>query len=113
MLIQILVALLCTALLGIVLAAYVLRGKFAPWTLSPLHALLGVISLALLVAMLLEGAAPSRALYALILLLVAAGGGLLLVSYHLRNRLPPRIIVIAHAGCAVAGFLTLASLLLP
>ena len=58
-------------------------------------------------------AAPSRALYALILLLVAAGGGLLLVSYHLRNRLPPRIIVIAHAGCAVAGFLTLASLLLP
>lgn len=113
MLDQILAALLLTALMGSILAAHVLRGRFAPWVLSPLHALLGVISLALLTAMLIEGPAPARVLYALILLLVAACGGLLLVSFHLRNRLPPKTVVIAHAALALSGFFTLASLLLP
>lgn len=113
MLYPILAALLLTALLGAVLAAHVLRGKFAPWTLSPLHALLGATSLALLIAMLIEGPAPTRVTYALILLLLAACGGLLLVSFHMRERLPPKIIVIAHAALALSGFFTLASLLLP
>lgn len=113
MLYPILAALLLTALLGSVLAAHVLRGKFAPWTLSPLHALLGVTSLALLIAMLIEGRAPMQVTYALILLLLAACGGLLLVSFHMRERLPPRIIVIVHAALALSGFFTLASLLLP
>lgn len=113
MLYQILVALLLTALMGSILAAHVLRGKFAPWTLSPLHALLGVISLALLMAMLIEGSAPPRALYALILLLLAACGGLLLASFHLRNHLPPQAVVLVHATLALSGFFTLASLLLP
>lgn len=112
MLYPILAALLLTALLGSVLAAHVLRGKFAPWALSPLHALLGVASLALLIAMLIEGA-PMRVTYALILLLLAACGGFLLVSFHMRERLPPKLIVIAHAALALSGFFTLASLLLP
>ncbi|WP_024539155.1 hypothetical protein [Comamonas badia] len=112
MLYQTLAALLITALLGSVLAAHVLRGKFAPWTLSPLHALLGTTSLALLIAMLIEGDTPPQVLYALVLLLAAALGGFFLVSFHLRNRLPPKIIVIIHASVALCGFLTLASLLL-
>jgi len=113
MLYQILAALLLTALMGSVLAAHVLRGRFAPWTLSPLHALLGVTSLALLIAMLAEGQAAPQVLYALILLLLAACGGLFLVSFHLRSRLPPKAVVVVHAALALSGFFTLASLLLP
>lgn len=113
MLYQVLVALLLTALMGSILAAHVLRGKFAPWTLSPLHALLGVISLALLIATLIEGSAPPQVMYAFILLLLAACGGLFLVSFHLRNRLPPKAVVLGHAVLALSGFFTLASLLLP
>ncbi|HEX8758354.1 MAG TPA: hypothetical protein VF745_18605, partial [Steroidobacteraceae bacterium] len=37
---------------GLVLAAHVLRDKFAPWALSLLHALLGAAGLVLLIVML-------------------------------------------------------------
>lgn len=40
-----------------------------------------------------------------VLLLVAALGGFFLASFHLRQRLPPKAVVVIHAGVAVAGFL--------
>lgn len=100
------------ALGGLVLAAHVLRGKFAPWALSLLHALLGAIGLVLLILMLAQGDAPQRILIGFVLLLIAALGGFFLASFHLRKQLPPKAVVVAHAGVAVIGFLTLLSVVL-
>jgi hypothetical protein len=95
---------------GLILAAHVLRGKFAPWALSLLHALLGATGLVLLIAVLLQGAAPQRVVAGFALLLAAALGGFFLASFHLRKQLPPKAVVVIHAGVAVTGFSTLLSL---
>lgn len=100
------------ALGGLVLAAHVLRGRFAPWALSLLHAGLGAVGLVLLILLLLKGEAPQRVLIGFVVLLVAALGGFFLASFHLRRKLPPRAVVVIHAGVAVIGFLTLVSTLL-
>ncbi|GCB05223.1 hypothetical protein [Ralstonia sp. SET104] len=97
---------------GLVLAAHVLRDKFAPWVLSLLHALLGAAGLALLIALLVQGNAPQKVLISFVLMLVAALGGFFLASFHVRKKLPSKAVVVIHAGVAVAGFLTLASVLL-
>lgn len=97
---------------GLILAAHVLRDKFAPWALSGLHALLGAAGLIVLIVLAVQGAGSSRLLAALGLLVLAALGGFFLASFHLRRKLPPKAIVFVHAGVAVVGFLTLLSLLL-
>jgi len=96
---------------GLILAAHVLRGKFAPWALSVLHALLGATGLVLLIVMLVQGSVPQRLLAGFVLLLIAALGGFFLASFHLRRKLPPKAVVLVHASVAVVGFLTLLSLL--
>ncbi|MCE5232111.1 MAG: hypothetical protein ABFC67_01365 [Mizugakiibacter sp.] len=100
------------ALGGLFLAAHVLRDKLAPWAVSILHALLGAAGLVTLILMVLQGAAPARLTAALGLLVIAALGGFFLASFHLRGKVAPKTVVIVHAGVAVVGFLTLASLLL-
>lgn len=95
---------------GLVLASRVLRDRFAPWALSVVHALLGATGLILLIAILLHGDAPQRVLVSFVLFLIAALGGFFLASFHLRKKLPPKAVVVVHAGIAVAGFLTLLSL---
>ena len=97
---------------GLILASSVLRDKFAPWALSMLHALLGAAGLIVLIVMVVQGSTSSRLIAALGLLIVAALGGFFLASFHLRQRIPAKGVVIAHAGLAVIGFLTLLSLLL-
>lgn len=97
---------------GLILAAHVLRDKFAPWALSVLHALLGAIGLILLIVTLVQGSTTQPVLVAFILLLIAALGGFFLASFHLRKRLPPKGVVILHAALAVIGFLTLLSVIL-
>ena len=97
---------------GLVLASSVLRGRLAPWALSLLHAALGAAGLVLLIVILLQGPAPQRILIAFVLLLIAALGGFFLASFHLRRKLPPAAIVLVHAAVAVAGFLTLFSMVL-
>lgn len=97
---------------GLLLAAHVLRNKFAPWLLSLLHALLGATGLVLLIALLVQGNTPQNVLIGFVLMLIAALGGFFLASFHLRRKLPPKAAVAIHAGLAVAGFLTLASVLL-
>lgn len=96
---------------GLILAAHVLRGKFAPWALSLLHALLGATGLVLLITLLMQGDAPQKVMVGFVLLLLAALGGFFLASFHVRKQLPPKAVVLVHAGVAVAGFLTLLSLL--
>ncbi|HEU4707709.1 MAG TPA: hypothetical protein VFS17_00165 [Methylophilaceae bacterium] len=97
---------------GIVLASRVLTGRFAPWALSVVHALLGAAGLLFLIAQVVLNNGPSRATAALALLVIAALGGFYLASLHLRKQIAPKGVVLVHAGVAVAGFLTLLSVFL-
>ncbi|WP_150001977.1 hypothetical protein [Iodidimonas gelatinilytica] len=104
-----LIAFAIAAVGGIVLASYVLRDKFAPWALSMLHAALGAVGLILLIALMVQGSTAQAVLIGFALLLIAALGGFFLASFHLRKHLPPKAVVIIHAGVAVAGFLVILS----
>ena len=97
------------ALGGLYLAGHVLRDRLAPWTVSLLHAGLGALGLILLIAALVQGRASQAVLIGFVILLVAALGGFFLASVHLRKNLPPKAVVVAHAGVAVVGFLTVLS----
>jgi len=97
------------ALGGLYLAGHVLRDKFAPWSVSLLHAGLGAVGLILLVAAIVQGGASQGVLIGFVTLLVAALGGFFLASFHLRKKLAPKIVVVVHAAVAVAGFLVIVS----
>ncbi len=107
-----LIALILAASLGVVLAAHVLRGKFAHWSLSPVHALLGATGLALMLTPLTQAVVPQRVYVGFGLLLLAACLGAVLAWFHMRQKLPPKPVVLVHASCAASGLLTLASTLL-
>jgi hypothetical protein len=98
------------ALGGLVMAMRVLRGQFAPWALSLLHAALGAAGLVLTALVVLgpktEGVASIIPI-ALLILVVAALGGFYLASFHARKQLPAKGVVVTHAGLAVVGFLLL------
>jgi hypothetical protein len=97
---------------GIVLASKVLSRKQAPWVLSILHALLGATGLVLLIVASMSDSGAGRITAALALLVLAALGGFYLASYHLRQKIAPKGVVLIHAGVAVVGFLTLLSAVL-
>ncbi|HET7832597.1 MAG TPA: hypothetical protein VFK88_06490 [Gallionella sp.] len=100
------------ALGGLFLASKVLFNKLAPWPVSIVHALLGAIGIILLITALVEGQQSGRLTAALILFIIAALGGFFLASFHVRQKIAPKAIVIIHASIAVLGFLTLLSLVL-
>lgn len=100
------------ALGGLILALHVLRGKFAPWPLSILHAVLGATGLVLLLLVVREGAAGTSVTWALGILALAAIGGFYLASLHRRQVLPPKGVVLVHASAAVIGFALLLTVLL-
>lgn len=100
------------ALGGAYMASKVLKGVLAPWAISIIHALLGATGLVILLMMVLEGTAGGAITAALALFLVAALGGFYLASFHAKNVVPPRNIVILHAGLAIVGFLVLLSVYL-
>ncbi len=97
---------------GVFMATKVFSGQLAPWPLSIVHALLGATGLIMLIMMVLEGSAAGAVTAALGLLVVAALGGFYLASFHMKNVVAPKNIVIIHAGVAVVGFLTLLSVFL-
>lgn len=103
------ITLAIAALGGLYLAGHVLRDRFAPWVISLLHAGLGALGLIILVAALVEGGASQVVLIGFVILLVAALAGFFLASFHLRKQLPPKPVVVMHAGVAVVGFLTVLS----
>jgi FtsH-binding integral membrane protein len=94
---------------GLIMATRVLRGQLAPWALSLLHAALGATGLVLTGIVVLSGAEQEMGVIpiALLILVVAALGGFFLASFHARKALPPRGVVLVHAGAAVVGFLLL------
>ncbi len=100
------------ALGGAFMASKVLKGILAPWPISIIHALLGATGLVMLILMVLEGTAGGAITAALALFLVAALGGFYLASFHAKNVVAPKNIVILHAGLAVVGFLVLLSVFL-
>jgi hypothetical protein len=95
------------ALGGLVLANSVLRGQFAPWAVSLLHAALGATGLVLLLVTVMNGSKQSATI-ALLVLLVAALLGFFLASFHARKLIPAKGLVFVHAGVAVTGFAVLA-----
>lgn len=97
------------ALGGLYLAGHVLRYQFAPWAISLLHAGLGALGLILLIAAMVQDSASQTVVVGFVILLVAALGGFFLASFHLRKKLPPKAVVMIHAGVAVIGFLSLLS----
>lgn len=98
------------AVVGLVLANSVLRGRLASWGLSLLHAALGATGLVLTALVVLGESADVASIVstALLILVVAALAGFFLASYHARKVSPPKAAVVAHAGIAVVGFLLLA-----
>ena len=105
------IVLAITAVGGVLLATKVLKGNLASWPISILHALLGATGLVLLGITVLQGSGAERITAALGLLIVAALGGFYLASFHIRKQIAPKAVVIIHALVAVAGFLTLLSIL--
>jgi hypothetical protein len=93
---------------GVILALHVLFGKFAPWAMSLMHGLLGGIGVSYLVYTILSGPTPPNLVWAFIFFLCAAPLGVVLATFHLRRKLPPKVGVFVHAGCAVSGFVVLA-----
>mgnify|MGYP000157992405 CR=1 FL=1 len=102
-----LIVLAITAVGGLLLAAKVLTGQQAPWSLSTVHALLGATGLILLTLEAVNSDWPGRLSASLALLVIAAIGGFYLASCHFRGRISPKGIVLIHAGVAVTGFLSL------
>jgi hypothetical protein len=100
------------ALGGIVLALHVLRGKFAPWALSVVHALLGATGLVLLALLLYQGVGNPLLTASFAAFVVAALGGFYLASRHAKNQLPPKGVVVLHALLAVCGFVLLLAVFL-
>ena len=99
------------AFLGVVLAAHVLRGKFAHWSLSPVHAFLGAIGLALMLTPLAQAVVPQRVWIGFGLLVLAALLGGVLAWFHVRQKMPPKPLVLVHITCAVSGLTTVGSTL--
>ena len=95
------------ALGGLILASSVLRGKFAPWSVSLLHAGLGAAGLILVLLAILQGTA-GVVTAAFVIFFIAALGGFYLAFVHLRKKIPPKGVVVIHAVLAVTGFLILA-----
>jgi hypothetical protein len=93
---------------GLIMAASVLRGLFAPWALSLVHAALGATGLVLVALAVLRDGAGGKAPIALGILVLAALGGFFLASFHLRQQPGPKLVVLIHASVAVVGFLLLA-----
>ena len=75
---------------GLILALHVLRDRFAPWSLSILHALLGAAGLVLVLLAVVSTEGSSLILGSLLTLVVAALGGFFLASFHVRKEVAPR-----------------------
>lgn len=112
MLTYLIVVLAIAAVGGVVLASKLFAGQLAPWSLSIVHALLGATGLVMLIMLVLEGSGDTRLTAALGLLVVAALGGFYLASIHVKGSVAPKNVVLIHAGVAVAGFLTLLSMVI-
>jgi hypothetical protein len=103
---------LVAAFFGLYMAFRIFAGSLAPWAASVLHLLLGASGLVLLAIGYVQGQLTTAAAIGFGILVVAALGGLTMGVIHLRKKLPPKGLVVVHAGAAVAGVATLAAVAL-
>jgi len=103
------VLLAITALGGLVMAGIRFAGTPQPPTwLAMLHGLLAGAALTLLLFAYFTVGLPTLACWALLLFLVAAAGGAFLnLNYHWKMQPLPMMVIVGHAGVAVAGFVLL------
>ena len=92
---------------GLVLASFVLRGRFAPWAVSLLHALLGATGIALLVVAVMMDSLVALPLVALGLFLITAMLGFFLASLHFDQKVAMKKYVLTHASFAVTSVIVL------
>jgi len=100
------------AVVGLYMAMRILRDQWAPWVLSLLHAVFGATGIVLLLWAIFTQTSGIWLIWSAGLFVVAALGGFFLASFHARKKLPPKAVVIIHAGVAVAAFVLLAMVVL-
>jgi hypothetical protein len=100
------VLLAITALGGLTMAGIRFAGKPQPPTwLAMLHGLLAGAAVTLLLYAYFTVGLPALACWALLLFLIAAAGGAFLnLNYHWKMLPLPMMLIVGHAGVAVAGF---------
>lgn len=100
------VAVLCfvlAALAGLAMALRVFGERPIPWPLAFGHGALGAAGLAALLIAVLTAQGGGLILAGLGVLLVAALGGFFLLSFHVRGRRHPKVMVVVHALAALTG----------
>ncbi len=100
-----LIILAIAAVLGLGLAPAMLGNKLPAMPHALLHGAAAAIGLVLAILALLSGQGSSLAV---IILVVAALGGFFLFSFHLKDKVPPKPVIVVHALAAVVGFSLLA-----
>jgi hypothetical protein len=94
------------ALGGVTLLTLRLRGGNPPIGLALVHGVVVACALVTLTVAVIGGA-HGPALVSLVLFALAAVGGVFLLSLHLRQRLLPVSVILAHGTVAAAGFVAL------
>lgn len=97
--ILVLITFAVTAIVGVLLAGRIIHGKVAPWSLSFLHGSLAALGIFMLGYELVTGTITDILSVAFITFILAALGGFYLLSYHLKQSIPPREIVGLLADC--------------
>lgn len=99
------------AVIGVYMLTRIFSGALPPWLAGILHGALAATGLVLLLYTAFgTGVAPSPVLlFASVILVIAALGGFILVSFHARQKAPPRALALVHGVAAVVGFLATAA----
>ena len=101
MLVYALILFAVAAIIGLIMAGCIFRGRTAPWLLSLLHLGFGGAALVLVYQTFAGG--EERIMTALAVLIAAAVLGLYLALQHLRGVVAPKTVVLLHFLVGVAG----------
>ncbi|MFI4869270.1 MAG: hypothetical protein ACHQDD_07960 [Steroidobacterales bacterium] len=94
---------LLAALGGLVMAFGIFKGSKPGLPLALGHGVLAATALVLALLVAIAPGAPALVKYGVAVLVLAALGGAFLLSFHLRDRPHPRLVVVLHALLAVGG----------
>jgi hypothetical protein len=94
-----------SAILGMILLSFVLKGKHTPKALAFTHGPLAVVGIVLLIIYCVKHN-PSP-VESLILFIIAATGGFILITRDLMGKTIPKWLAVVHGLVAVVGFLWL------
>ncbi len=103
MLIAAIVLFLLAALGGLMMAFGIFNGAKPKPPLAVGHGLLAATALVLALLVAIAPGAATLVKYGVAVLVLAALGGAFLLSFHLRDRPHPRLVVVLHALLAVGG----------